>query len=306
VITLAEIEQETARRVGPYRRYFTDRQIPNTATFDYCFFPTLKSNIDVDGPTNLWLLRRGIDYQGNPVAFDIVDRQRLVSTWEPSSGEIRTDRAWGTPCAPGEYVEFHHLDPEQELRQAVLAGLSRCFFLDTAQIQPDGLWLGVDLTAQLPWLTDPGQVVDCYYGWLAPYGHAPFSAHMEQGHVVLSGTSGPYVPASMGTLWVTALRPHLSWVNGATSTTGPLLDTDTLSVDLNYAASAGHIEAWHLFPDRLQAAGAGGLQASQSMAAAEFTRQALIWGPKRSTSFGLDSVFSLSASRGWVNGPAPW
>ena len=78
---------------------------------------------------------------------------------------------------------------------------------------------------------------------------------------------------------MTALRPHWSWVNGADSTTGPVSDDDVLSVDLDYAASAGHIEAWHLFPSRMFAAAAGNLQATQEMAAREFTRQSMIWAP---------------------------
>lgn len=302
-ITLAQLEQEAARRCGPYRRYFTDRQVPTTATFDYCYFPTLKSSVDTDGPTNLWLLRRGIDTQGNAVVIDVVDRQRLISIWDPTSGQVRNDRPWGTPCVPGEYVEFHHLDPDQELRQAVLAGLRRCFFSDTLTVQPDAAWYGIDLTAQLPWLTAPWQLDRVQYGWVAPCGDAPFGTMMQGGHVILTGTSGQYVPASLGGMWVTAWRPHASWVNDADSLTGPVADTDTLAVDLDYAASAAHIEGWHLFPDRLQAAAAGGLQATQQMAAAEFTRQAAIWGPQRRRRFGFDSVFSLARGNTWVNGP---
>jgi hypothetical protein len=301
VITLAQLEQEAARRLGPYSRAFTDRQVPNTATFDFAYFPTMKSNIDQDGPTNLWLLRRGIDVNGNPVTFDVVDRQRQLSVWDPASGQVRADRSWGTPCAPGEYVEFHHLDPDQELRVAVLAGLRRCFFSDTVQAVPTDFWQGIDLTVQFPWLTAANQVLRCQYGWLGPCGDAPFDTQMMQGHVVLTGTSGDYLPAN---IWVTAMRPHASWVNGADSDTGPTDDDDQLDVDLDYAASAAHIEAWHLFPARMTMAAAGGLQATQQMAAAEFTRQAAIWGPQRTRRIGFSSVFRLSQASTWVNGPA--
>lgn len=286
-ITLAQLEQETARRLGPYRRYFTDRQVPSTSTFDFAYFPTMKSNVDLDGPTNLWLLRRGIDVQGNPVTIDPVDRQRLVSVWDPASGQIRVDRPWGTPCVPGEYVEFHHLDPEQELRPSIVAGLRRCFFNDTLQIGPQegDQWGAIDLTAQLPWLTGSWQVAGLKYGWWSPYGDAPYDVLQQGGHVILTGSTGTLLSPSW--LWVSAWRPHSSWVNGADSVTGPTLDTDTLDVDLDYAASAVHIEAWHLFPPRLQAAAAGGLQATQQMAANEFTRQAATWGPQRTRTIGF-------------------
>ena len=70
-ITLAQLEQETARRLGPYGSFFTDRQIPNTANFTFVNFPELRSSIDLDGVTNLWLLRRGVDYLANPVVLDV-------------------------------------------------------------------------------------------------------------------------------------------------------------------------------------------------------------------------------------------
>ena len=84
---------------------------------------------------------------------------------------------------------------------------------------------------------------------------------------------------------------HWSRVNGADSTTGPTGDNDTLDVDLDYAAAAAHIEAWHLFPDRLVLAAAGGTQATQQQAAAEFVRQVSFWGPSRPTRIGFQQSF---------------
>ena len=56
---------------------------------------------------------------------------------------------------------------------------------------------------------------------------------------MLRNTSGPYAPANV---WVTALRPGWSLVNGLEASSDYVLtDTDELSVDLDYAASAGHI-----------------------------------------------------------------
>ena len=54
---------------------------------------------------------------------------------------------------------------------------------------------------------------------------------------------------------------------------GPWSDADTLSCDLDWAVSAGHVEAWMRFPARLQASSATSLQSTQQMAAAEFQRQ---------------------------------
>lgn len=307
-ITLAQLEQEAARRLGPYYSYFSDRQVPNTATFDFCNVPELRTNIDQDSVTNLWILRRGIDWQGNPVTLDVVDRQRQVTSYDTGPGRIFADRPWGTIVAPGEVLEFHHLDPQQQLRVAVQAGLRRCFLPDTVLAQPllvmpvtsPPLYAGLDLTAQFPWLTEPWQVARVRYGWLGPYGDAPWDTYSSGGHLILTGSYGAYIPSSA---WIDAWRPAWSWVNGAESD-GPTDDDDVLDVDLDYAASAAHIEAWHLFPARLQAAAAGNTQATREQAAQEFTRQATLLGPSRPREIGFRSVVRIGvAGRGWVNGP---
>jgi len=287
MITLAQLEQEVARRVGPYWRFFTDRQIPNTAQFTFANVPELRSAIDSDLVTNLWILRRGDTVDGTPVSFDIVDRQRTVDVYDAEQGRVFPDRPWGAIPAAGEYFEFHHLNPDQELRAAVMAGLRRCFLEEMFAAVQTSSYGDIDLTYQAPWITSPNQVTRVQFGWYKPFGDAPFEATMQQGHVMLRNTSGPYVPAN---LWVTALRPAWSWVNDAESSMGPTQDDDLLSVDLDYAASAGHIEAWHLFPGRCQAAAAGGLQGTQQMAAQEFTRQSLIWGPPPVRRMGFSEV----------------
>jgi hypothetical protein len=304
-VTLAQLEQETARRVGPYSSAFTDRQVPNTANFTFATFPTLRSTIDLDSVTHLWMLRRGIDSDGNPVTLDVVDRLRLVANYDPETGQVYPDRPWGAIPVPGEVVEFHHLDPDQELRVAVLAGLRRCFLPDTIQAQPTQLFGGIDLTAQFGWLTEPWQVQRVRYGWLSPYGDAPWDTYTSAGHLILTGTHGMALPMAV---WVDAWRPAWSWVNGAESTGGPVADDDTLDVDLDYAASAGHIEAWHHFPARVQAAAAGNLQATRDQAAQEFSRQANLYGPARPAEIGFGTVVRLGrghghASSSWVNGP---
>ena len=292
-ITLAQLEQETARRVGPYYSHVTDRQVPNTANFSYANFPTLRSSMDLDSVTNLWLLRRA-------QPLDVVDRQRLVASYDPEMGRVYPDRPWAAIPLPGEVCEFSHLDPEQQLRVSVLAGLRRCFLPDTVQAYPTAPYGGIDLTLQFPWLTEPWQIARVRYGWLGPYHDAPWDLYTAAGHLIMTGTHGVFMPMMV---WLDAWRPAWSWVNDAESTTGPTADADTLQVDLDYAAAAGHIEAWHHFPARVQAAAAGNLQATREQAAAEFSRLALVYGPSRPRSIGFQGVVGVGVNRSWVNGP---
>lgn len=283
MITLAQLEQEVARRTGPFFQAAQDSTTPTTSTGVAAYMPRLKTSALLGGVENLWLLRRGA------VADD--DRIRLVQTFDPSAGRVIVDRSWGDPMEPGELADFTHLHPEQELRVAVLGGLRRCFFPALVAGVTTSAYGDMDLTYQYPWLSSPSQVLRVQYGYYRPEGDAPFEAYVQDGHVLLGGAWGSYAASNV---WVTALRPHWSWVNGADSTTGPTVDDDTLDVDLDYAASAGHIEAWHLFPAHLFAAAAGNLQATQEMAAREFTRQSLIWGPGQNRDFRFPTVVGYS------------
>lgn len=280
VITLAELEREVARRTGPFFQAAQAPGSPTSSTATSAIMPALQTNALLGGPENLWLIRRQ--------ASDPLDRERMVQAFDPGAGRVIVDRNWQAPMAPGELADFTHLHPTQELRVAVQAGLRRCFMEETINLGPGSSYSGIDLTASVPWLTNPNQVLNVQYGWFAPYGDLPFKPFTAGGHVIL-GSNG----MTLNGLWVTALRPHWSWVNGANSTTGPTDDDDQLAVDLDYAASAGHIEAWHLFPDRLFAAAAGNLQATQEMAAREFTRQSLIWNPADNGRMGFSEVVSL-------------
>jgi hypothetical protein len=277
--TLADIERATARRVGPYYQAFADRQVPTTANFEYVLVPSLRSTVEQDLVTNLWLLRRGVDVDGNPVSVDPNDRQRLVATYDPERGQVMVDRPWSVVPVPGEVIEFHHLNPAIELREVVRAGLRRCLFEDRYNLGV-GYIYEADLTSALPWLDNLNMVKRVQ---VAPYpsgfgngpSSMPFVVFGECGHVWVrvNGSGGaPYY----GGLLVTVHRPHFSWVNGADAVGGPTLDADTLNVDLEYAAAAAHIEAWHNLPAKLQAAAAGDLQATREQAALEFTRQSYV------------------------------
>ena len=285
MITLAELEREVARRTGPFFVAAQDSGVPTSSTAISAIMPALRTTALLGGPENLWLLRRGSD----EVPVDPADRQRLVQAYDPSAGRVIVERNWRTPMAPSEPAEFTHLDPAQELRVAVDAGLRRCFLEDVEEVDPNVQYGPIDVTAQYAWATDPHQVLRVQYGWLQPGGDAPFSVTMQNGHLLLGGAWGG---AAASSVWVTFRRPAWSLVNGLDST-GPTEDDDELAVDLDYAASAAHIEAWHLFPSRLFAAAAGNLQATQEMAAREFTRQAMMWMPEARQTVAFDSVVRL-------------
>lgn len=291
MITLQQLEQEVARRSGPFFQAAQDSGVPTSSTTTSALMPALKSNALLGGPENLWLTRRGllIDGTPTPVPVQAVDRERMVLTFDSSAGRVIVDRNWYNPMQPNELADFSHLHPSQELRKAVLAGLRRCFLEDVEEVDPNVQYGPIDVTAQYPWVTAPHQLLRVQYGWLQPGADAPFSTTMQQGHVLLGGAWGG---AAASSVWVTFRRPVWSLVNDLDST-GPTLDSDQLAVDLDYAAAAGHIEAWHLFPRAMFAAAAGNLQASQQMAAAEFTRQALIWAPEQERSLSFSEVVTL-------------
>jgi len=292
MITLAQLEQEVARRTGPFFQAAQDTSVPTTSTTVAAYMPTLKTTALLGGPENLWLVRRARYADGTPVLApnnDPTDRTRMVQAFDSSAGRVVVDRNWRNPMQPNELADFMHLHPDQELRKAVLAGLRRCFFPQRFGAATTSLYGDIDLSVQQPWITNPTQVVRVQYGYYRPIGDTPFETIMQDGHVMLAGW-GSYAPASV---WVTALYPHLNWVNGTYDPDGPSDDTDQLLVDLDYAASAGHIEAWHLFPSHMFAAAAANLQATQEMAAREFTRQTLIWGPEPSRTVGFQEVVGL-------------
>jgi hypothetical protein len=293
-VTLADIERAAAHRVGPYYQMILDRQAPTTATFDTVLVPMLRSTIHQDLVTNLWLLRRGVDWQGNALTVEWFDRQRMVANYDPERGQVTVERPYSTVPAPGEVVEFHHLDPLLELREAVRAGLRRCFFEDRFSLGT-GYIYEADLTAALPWLVDVGsigrmQVTVFPSGFYGSPCDIPFEVFGQSGHVCIrlnSGGWGPFYGSVLLTLW----RPHFSWVNRLDTPNGPTADDDKLDVDLDYAAAAAHTEAWHMFPAKMSAAAAGGLQATQQMAALEFTRQSLHWFPPSRRMVAFSEMF---------------
>lgn len=290
-ITLAQIEQATAPRLGPYYRRAQSSITAGTTLSAY--FDALKSAQAIGGVEGMFMLRRGEKTDGTIVVVADGDRQRIAGTPDPATGAVPPDRAWGVAPAAGEYVEFHHLDPTLELRVAVQAGLRRCFFEDRASVTLSSAAAERDLTSVVFWVTLPTQIRRIQ--WTTAGGSPTLLPQEEQwaqpfeqgGHVWLAGWPDQYP----NTLLVTALRPHSTWVNGADSATGPTTDTDLLSLGLDYAAAAAHIEAWRLFAAKLTEAAAAGGQASQSTAAAEFTRQATVQRRPRRRGWSLSEPF---------------
>lgn len=292
-ITLAELEVELARRVGPFYQFAMDRQVPSTANLERAYFPSLQSSVEQDLVTNLWLLRRGVLEDGTPVPVADFDRQRTVANYDPAAGAVDIDRPWSAAPAASEMCEFHHLDPTQELRVAARAGLRRTRFSDRYQIA-SGYSYEIDLTEALPYLLNPKDVLNVQTSQTFGYAcDVPFEAFQQGGHVCirLSG-AGTYWPG----LLLSVARDHFHYVNALDSTSGPTLDDDVLEVDLDYAAAAGHIEAWHRFQPKLQAAAAGNLYATREQAAAEFGRMAAIYYPRGRDRWGFSRMGDTSSS----------
>jgi hypothetical protein len=281
--SLAQIEAELARRVGPFQILTTDPTSPTISTPSYAAVPSLQSLIDQDLVTNLYLLRRGVLSDGvtpTPQPIATYDRLRTVYSVDSGTGRVEPDRAWQTSCWPSEQLEVHHLHPDLELLPAIQAGLRRCFFEGRVQMPP-GYYYEFDVTASLPYVTDQQQIRRVQVGpwpsgwpgwWRGPL-ELPFATFGDGAHVWLRISGSVYWGPFWGGVLLTLHRNHFGFVNGADQLTGPVLDTDVLSCDLDWAVSAAHAEAWLRFPARLQAAAATGLQATQQMAAAEFQRQ---------------------------------
>lgn len=281
---LSEIEQAAAPRCGPYRR---DQQSATQASVtSQAYVDSLRSSIPSGGWENLFILRR---------SASAADRQRQVSAYDPATGGLQVDRLWTVAPAAGEYLELHHLDPANELRPAVLAGLRRIFFEARLNVVIAST-ADVDLTQQYPWLLRPSQVRGLELALTGSTTSRAVRAYVgSNGHVFLSN---PPADAIAGTWQITALRPVWSWVNGASSTTGPTNDADDLNVDADHAAAAAHIEAWHLFPARMRQAAEAGYQASQQDAAVEFTRVSMLHRQRTPRRFELSLPWGAS-SRFW-------
>jgi hypothetical protein len=264
-VTLAEIERGIAARVGPYYRH----RARSGSGPSSLLVSKLQSSVDAGDYEDLFLLRRARDSSDALIAnFNTDDRQRIVASFTATSGLLVPDNAWTIAPVENEMVEFHYLDPDQQLREAAVAGLRRCFFEETLEITATTYLREVNLTSSAHWITRPGQIRRVQYGRQSfnPV-KAPWFESFQQGSDVWVRTAIPNV----GTVRVTALRPHFTFVNGEDSFVGPNHDDDVLAVDPLYAWRAGHISAWELFPSRLSPIAAQGLAVTMKAAADAFT-----------------------------------
>jgi hypothetical protein len=275
--TLMAIEQEVARRC---HADFLVTGVSATLTSSQTLvgLDRIRSTANIGGYEGLWVLRRGRTVDGAAVSgFDQNDRVRYADIYDADSGQIQVDRAYATAPVAGEEVEIHLLHPDEQLRPAVLAGLRRCYFMDRRTVTLVGAAAERDLTTSLPWLTEPWQVkrISSRLGAnsFVSTERLPFSRFINQGgHLYMDADAFDPFP---GTLYVEALRPAISFVNGSDSATGPTDDNDEVPVPLDYAAAAGHAEAWRRAKTVLLEPAQTGKAVSQKEASDEFTRQSL-------------------------------
>lgn len=273
-VTLAEIERHVAPRIGPYEELIA---LP-TSTQTTLFVSQLISSLDLGEYEDLYILRRGRFENGNLVSpFSDDDRERLVASYESATGGLNPDRDWTYAPVEGEMIELHVLKPSSELRKIVLQGLRRCYFWDTAVVSTTEAALTsgntrTNLTALVPWLTRPNQLKNIQFGTTVglPSRVMWWDADRQGANVNLS-----MLGLGAGSLYIHALRPHITYVNGEMSYRGPDDDDDILHVDLDYAAAAAHAAAWQLVPHRLFPISNVGMRISMEAAAAEFTRESM-------------------------------
>jgi len=304
--TLAEVEQAVARRCGPFEIHLcTDAHSLTNVTAT-----ALVSSIDLGDWADVWLLRRGVLLSGQPVpGFSVYDRQRRVAGFTPATGALVVDRPYALGVQAEEVIELGVLDPAQQLRPAVLAGLARTYFVDRVAVAPTGVGLEHDLSAALFWVVDVGQVRGIEYRSGLAGTVRPGSLGWHRVFATAAGVQVALAGRMGGELIVEALRPHATWVSGADSATGPTLDTDTLDVDLAYAAAAGTIEAWRICRPTLASAATAGLIDGRETAKAEFEAEVNRHVPVRPDRLSFRYPLGLGGSGSglWETaGPRTW
>jgi hypothetical protein len=273
-VRLMDIERAVARQCGTFRRVRAGAG-GTTTTF---FANRLKSSQNLGSFEAEFVLRRGLFWDNTLVTnFSDDDRVRGISSYTSTSGTLGVDNQYALPIQVDESVEIMYLDPEEELRVAVLDGLARCFFWDTITLSP-GLTYGADInvTALAPWLTNPQWIKGMRYSLsgstLMQPGRVSWWEPYRSGKNVMLRSVGTWP----GTIELQVLRPHISFVNGETSYAGPNSDLDVLYLDREYAVAAGVIEVWRQFPERISPIATQDMRIARKDAASEFTKKSMM------------------------------
>lgn len=269
-VTLMDIEQKLARCVGPYRRYKSG----TLSAVESIHIPRLKSTIDTGGLLeNMFVLRRGLMYDGSYISgFNENDRYRQVASMDHATGLVTVDEPYTIAPTNLEMIEFHYLDPEQELRIAVLDGLERCFFWDQAVATLTDATRETNLTTLFPQIDEVSQIRNVQFQQTSvnvpSHNLAWFQPYLRNGSVYLNTEwLGP------SSLIIDYLRKVSSYVNGELSLTGPNSDTDVLNVNLDYAVLSGWVQCWVQFTDRMISSAAQGSRLTPDMVSKMFTNR---------------------------------
>lgn len=275
-ITLEEIEQAVARTVGPYIRV----KATAGSTVARLASTRLKSSAPLGSYEDQFMLRRGRTFDTGAwlSTFTKDDRVRLITTYDNATGFLNNDLQWtnAPDASAGEAVEIMYLEPEFELRPAVLEGLKRCFFWDTITITPDiGAINKFNMTAAASWITQTSQVrqvASSFSGSRYAPERTTWFKPFRSGKDVWMWTDG----LMYGIYTIDVLRPVDTLLNNELSVTGPNDDLDVLYVDKDYAKWAGILKLWETVPERIMPLTHEGLRPDQKAAAAEFTKHSLM------------------------------
>jgi hypothetical protein len=272
-VRLMDIEKAVARQCGTYRRL----KAAAGDTSLTIVVQRLKSSQNLGSFEMEFVLRRGLYWDDSYIpGFYEDDRVRGIAGYASSSGTLTVDASYQLSVQENEAIEAMYLDPDEELRVAVLDGLKRCFFWDTIQLTPTTVYgEDINVSSLAPWITSPQWIRAMRYGLLGS-GVAPSRVGWwepyQSGKNVMLRSKGAW-PGSIE-LWV--LRPHSSFVNGEISYSGPTADLDVLYVDPSYAVAAGVLEVWRQFPERVAPTATQEMRIARKDAAAEFTKKSMM------------------------------
>ena len=211
-ITLAQLEQETARASARTPRLFTDRQIPNTAQFTFANVPhaAVADRPRLGHQPVAAAPRRHCD--GTPCR----STSSTVSGWSRATtprGAASSPTARGARSRHRRGVRVPPPEPAAGTARGGSGRTATLFPPRPVQAQPTQQYGGIDLTAQFPWLTDPWQIEPrAATAGCSPTTDAPLRHVSQRRPPDPDGHATGRLPVSM---WLNTWRPAWSRVNGA-------------------------------------------------------------------------------------------